>query len=154
MGNLKLGCSPLTGTIYAGKVTKTGMWAAGKQDVTESAPGAVAEHLLKQDCSYEYTIGSEKYRLKLVKVVPKSEAPAAPALEDKWISVKERLPEPSQACNFVIDMPDSTRHRKVYGGTYTGDPGSEREDRRNEFSTPGIGWNASHWQPSPEPPQR
>lgn len=154
MGNLKLGCSPLTGTIYAGNQNKDKSWTPGKQDVTDTALRAVAEHLLSQRCSYEYFIVDGKYRLKLVKVVPKSEAPAAPAPEEKWISVKERLPEPFQACNFVIDMPDTTRHRKVYGGTYTGDPGSEHEDRRNEFSTPGIAWNASDWLPAPEPPKQ
>lgn len=42
---LHVGCSPLTGTIFAGNVLKDGRtWGAGKQDVTLAALVAVAEH--------------------------------------------------------------------------------------------------------------
>lgn len=44
---LHVGTSPLTNRIYAGNVLKDGRsWAANKQDVTGSACGAVAEHVL------------------------------------------------------------------------------------------------------------
>lgn len=43
---LHVGCSPLTGTIFAGHVLKDGRtWAANKQDVTVAALVAVAQHL-------------------------------------------------------------------------------------------------------------
>lgn len=42
---LHVGCSPLTGTIFAGTVLKDGRtWGAGKSDVTIEALVAVAEH--------------------------------------------------------------------------------------------------------------
>lgn len=31
---LHIGVGPLTGTVFVGKILKTGIWAAGKQDVT------------------------------------------------------------------------------------------------------------------------
>ena len=42
MKKIRIGTSPLTGTIFAGTVLKDGMWAAGKQDVTDDALFAVA----------------------------------------------------------------------------------------------------------------
>ena len=48
MPKLHIGCSPLTGTIFAGKILKDGQtWAAGKQDVTLEAMVAVAQHAIK-----------------------------------------------------------------------------------------------------------
>ena len=55
MSKLTLGCSPLTGTIFAGKVLKDVMWCANKVNVTDSAVGAVAEHLIHCDESVEFT---------------------------------------------------------------------------------------------------
>jgi len=43
---LKIGCSPLTGTIYAGTLLKGGkIWAANKQDVTMDVLLATIEHV-------------------------------------------------------------------------------------------------------------
>ena len=42
---LRVAVSPLTNTIFAGKVLKAGAWAAGKQDVTMDCLDAVAEHV-------------------------------------------------------------------------------------------------------------
>jgi hypothetical protein len=44
--NLHIAVSPLTGTIFAGKVLKSGLWAANKTDLTIEALVAVAEHAL------------------------------------------------------------------------------------------------------------
>ncbi len=44
MKPLHIANSYLTNTIYAGRVLKSGLWAAGKQDVTPEALLAVAEH--------------------------------------------------------------------------------------------------------------
>lgn len=42
---MHVGCSPMTGTIFAGTVLKDGCtWGTGKQDVTLEALVAVAEH--------------------------------------------------------------------------------------------------------------
>ena len=42
---LRVAVSPLTNTIFAGKVLKAGTWATGKQDVTMDCLNAVAEHV-------------------------------------------------------------------------------------------------------------
>lgn len=75
----------------------------------------------------------------------------AEQFKPKWISVNDSLPIHGERCLFVVDSPQSHRHRSVYAGSYTGDP--EGTGFRNEFSTPGIGFNASHWMLSPEPPK-
>jgi hypothetical protein len=47
MNKLHVGVSPLTNRIFAGRVTKNGLyWREGKEDVTGSACAAVAEHAL------------------------------------------------------------------------------------------------------------
>lgn len=61
----------------------------------------------------------------------------------KWIPVAERWPKPGQRVMFAVDLPGNPKHGKVYGGVFTG----------HDFSTPGWGCTASHWMPSPEPPQ-
>ena len=51
---LHVGCSPLTGTIFAGKILKDGRtWAVGKEDVTIEALVAVAQHIIKFGASVE-----------------------------------------------------------------------------------------------------
>jgi hypothetical protein len=43
---IHVGCSPLTGTIFAGRILKDGRtWASGKEDVTIEALTAVAQHV-------------------------------------------------------------------------------------------------------------
>ncbi len=64
MTNYKIGCSPITGKIFAGNV-KGAMWQGKKHDVTDMAVGAVAEHLLHTDTSVIFTIASKEYILKL-----------------------------------------------------------------------------------------
>lgn len=44
---LHVAVSPLTNTIFAGHVLQSGVWGAGKQDVTIPCLIAVAEHALK-----------------------------------------------------------------------------------------------------------
>jgi len=47
MKKLHIGCSPLTGTIFAGKILKDGRtWATGKEDVTIEALLSVAQHVI------------------------------------------------------------------------------------------------------------
>lgn len=45
MPNYHVGCSEITGTIYAGTVKKNGFEWLNKSDVTEEAIGAVRDHL-------------------------------------------------------------------------------------------------------------
>jgi hypothetical protein len=55
---LKVGCSPLTGTIYAGttKPTKMGViWNNDKQDVTMDCLIATVEHCLKFGATVQIT---------------------------------------------------------------------------------------------------
>ncbi len=47
MKPIHVGTSPITNRIFAGHVLKDGhTWAAGKQDVTGPACGAVCEHVI------------------------------------------------------------------------------------------------------------
>ena len=64
---MKVNCSPLTSEIFVGKVLKDGTWGANKQNVTDTAVGAVAQHLLQLDEKMQFTYRGEKYELKVVK---------------------------------------------------------------------------------------
>ena len=47
MKRIRIGCSPLTNTIFAGKLLKDGRtWAANKEDVTIDALISVAHHAI------------------------------------------------------------------------------------------------------------
>jgi hypothetical protein len=69
MSDYKVGCSPLTNRIYAGKVLKNGTWGANKKDVTDSAVSAVAEHFLKTGQKLQFTYQGEQYELKVEKAL-------------------------------------------------------------------------------------
>ncbi len=71
MSDFKVGCSPLTSRLFAGKVLKNGMWGQTKHDVTDSAVGAVTQHLLQLDKKVQFTYKGEQYVIKVVKVVEK-----------------------------------------------------------------------------------
>lgn len=78
MSGIKIGCSPISHVIYAGRVLKSGLWGAGKTDVTSTATGAVAEYLRGKDEAIIYTFkDGTKWRLSCVKVQePKKEEKA------------------------------------------------------------------------------
>ena len=46
MRGLHIAASPLTGTIFTGKLLSSGLWAANKTDLTIEALVAVAEHTI------------------------------------------------------------------------------------------------------------
>lgn len=46
MANYHVGTSPITNTIFAGRLDKTGQCWTSKSDVTGPACGAVAEHVI------------------------------------------------------------------------------------------------------------
>lgn len=68
MSDLRLGCSPITNTIYAGKIDKSGMWIGVKQDVTEDAVKSVAENLLRTDESFRFTFEGKRYELRVTEI--------------------------------------------------------------------------------------
>lgn len=71
MNNLHVATSPLTGTIFAGKVLKDGRtWAANKKDVTIECLVAVAEHALKFGKPVEITTaeGVPEFRITVEKL--------------------------------------------------------------------------------------
>ena len=70
MAEFKVGCSPITDTIYAGKVSDKGMWVGKKHDVTQSAVGAVAELLLKEDTHLRFTTDGKEYILQVTEIKP------------------------------------------------------------------------------------
>jgi len=56
MKNIVLGCSPITPTIYAGKLNKAKtMWVKGsKVDVTETCFDSMAEFLMNHKCPWVF----------------------------------------------------------------------------------------------------
>jgi len=71
MKKLHIAASPLTGTIFAGTVLKSGTWATGKQDLTIDALVAVAEHGLKFGKPIEISApdGKPEYRITVERLV-------------------------------------------------------------------------------------
>ena len=69
MSDFKVGCSPLTSRLFAGRVLKNGTWGKTKHDVTETAVGAVAQHLLQLEEKVQFNYKGELYELKVEKVV-------------------------------------------------------------------------------------
>lgn len=68
MSNFKVGCSPLSSKIFAGKVLKNGTWGSVKHDVTDSAVSAVAQHLLQLDEKLQFEYRGKTYELKVVEI--------------------------------------------------------------------------------------
>jgi hypothetical protein len=66
-GIFKIGTSPITNQIHAGLV-KNGQWQGTKHDVTDSAPAAVAQHLLQTGEAIEFMYMGEQYRLSVEKI--------------------------------------------------------------------------------------
>lgn len=71
MAEFKVGCSPVTNRIMAGTVKKDGTWGVNKKDVTDTAPLAVAQHLLQVEEKIQFEYKNELYELKVVKVEKK-----------------------------------------------------------------------------------
>ena len=62
----------LTSRLFAGKVLKNGTWCdVTKHDVTDTAVGAVAQHLLQLEEKMQFNYKGELYELKVEKVVDK-----------------------------------------------------------------------------------
>lgn len=68
MKDLKIGCSPITPTIFAGKLNKKGnQWLGNKQDITEQCLSAVFEFIavhkktmIAEYKGFEYSIELQK----------------------------------------------------------------------------------------------
>lgn len=71
---LRVGCSPLTGNIYAGRLCVDGRtWRDGKQDVTIEALLAVAQHVEnfgRPVTLYDTTGGGPSYEISVKRVEP------------------------------------------------------------------------------------
>ena len=69
---IKVMSSMLTSRIYAGRVNpKNQMFIGEKDDVTDSAISAVAEHLIKEDIVIDFKIRGKKYRLQVLELEEK-----------------------------------------------------------------------------------
>lgn len=68
MSEFKVGCSPLTDTIYAGRVTLAGLWSGKKHDVTDSAVDAVAQYLLQIDSSVSFDYRGKRYKMSVMEI--------------------------------------------------------------------------------------
>ena len=68
----------LTGRIYAGRVNpKNQMFIGEKDDVTDTAVSAVAQHLLKEEICLQFELKGKTYRLEVVEV----KEPAMPEIQ-------------------------------------------------------------------------
>lgn len=66
---IKVMSSILTGRIYAGRVNpKNQMFVGEKDDVTDTAVSAVAQHLLKEEICLQFEVKGKTYRLEVVEV--------------------------------------------------------------------------------------
>lgn len=66
---IKVMSSMLTGRIYAGRVKpKTQMFIGEKDDVTDTAVSAVAQHLLTEEIYLQFEVKGRTYRLEVVEV--------------------------------------------------------------------------------------
>lgn len=68
MSNFKVGCSPVTGEIYAGHVNDKGMWVNKRHNVTDTAVGAVAENLLLSKEELRFGYQGKQYVLRVVEL--------------------------------------------------------------------------------------
>ena len=63
---IKVMSSMLTGRIYAGRVNpKSQMFIGEKDDVTDTAISAVAQHLLSEDIYMQFEVKGKTYRLEV-----------------------------------------------------------------------------------------
>ena len=66
---IKVMSSILTGRIYAGRVnTKNKMFIGEKDDVTDTAVSAVAQHLLKEQIYLQFEVSGKTYKLEVSEV--------------------------------------------------------------------------------------
>jgi hypothetical protein len=66
MSKLTVACSPLTGTIFAGKPLKSGTWGAIKHDVTDDAVRAVATHFLIRKEKMTFGYMGKRYTIQVI----------------------------------------------------------------------------------------
>jgi len=67
---LHIGCSPITGTIYAGTVLKDGRtWGSNKTDVIGAAIGAVCEHVMLNKGEVRVSLnGKPKFKITIKEI--------------------------------------------------------------------------------------
>lgn len=64
----KVGCSPISSKLFAGRVLENGTWGKIKHDVTDSAVGAVAIHLLRKGEKMQFNYEGKTYEIKVEEV--------------------------------------------------------------------------------------
>ncbi len=64
-----IGVSPITGTIFAGRLNKAKTtWVGEKHDITDIAVNCVAEYLHKQGVFHEFYIKGKTYKLSFTEI--------------------------------------------------------------------------------------
>ena len=64
----KVGCAPLSSKLFAGEILANGCWGKVKHDVTDSAVGAVAMHLLQKGEKMQFSYHGKTYEIKVEEV--------------------------------------------------------------------------------------
>ena len=69
MKDLRIGCSPITPTIFVGKLNAKGnMWLKGKQDITNECLSAVFEYIAVHQKTMIAEFKGKEYSIELVQV--------------------------------------------------------------------------------------
>lgn len=145
---LHVGCSPLTGTIFAGTVLKDGRtWGTGKQDVTIDALVAVAEHATKFGRPVEITGPDGKLEYRITVEAFLSANKAADTLRAKLAEAQrdaERLDWIIEHRAYVVSDPDCCdgywlNYARPDGTTWT---------QATEHETPRAAVDAAKGEPS------
>lgn len=68
--------------------------------------------------------------------------------EEPWVRVEDGYPKSKSDIIFIV-RGSRDYDGRILGGRYTG-----YDDEPNEFSTPGMGYCASHWKYSPPAPPK
>ena len=64
-----MGVSPITGTIFAGRLNKDkSRWVGEKHDITKEAVRCVAEYLHKQNVFHEFNIKGKTFKLAFTEI--------------------------------------------------------------------------------------
>lgn len=95
---LRVGCSPLTGNIYCGRISKDGQtWSGEKHDVTSDCIAAIIHKIGVNQCITVSENGNEKYEITVKEIWQR--APTSQPTECGYCSFEEADGELVEQCS-------------------------------------------------------